>query len=164
MHELNTLVDSQDPLKSGTTLRNGIAINSLGQIVASGLNANGNVRNYLLSPRYKLTKILGPATNSVVVGSTVRIAVGLLGAENVRIPDSRAKLLASAPCRVQIRVSGAQTLAKTCMKYDAATNEFFFNWQVGSAGTGSATVEVRVNYGAPGPLKAIRTKAITITG
>jgi hypothetical protein len=49
------------------------------------------------------------------------------------------------------------------MQYDLATNEFHFDWKLGSAGTGAATIEVRVKYGAPGPLQTIKTKAITIT-
>jgi hypothetical protein len=48
------------------------------------------------------------------------------------------------------------------MTYDAGANQFFFNWKLNSAGTGPATIEVRVNYGAPGPLKALKTKNITI--
>jgi hypothetical protein len=49
------------------------------------------------------------------------------------------------------------------MQYNLAANEFQFDWQLGSAGTGAATIEVRVKYGAPGPLETIKTKAITIT-
>jgi hypothetical protein len=59
-------------------------------------------------------------------------------------------------------VSGAQTLAAKCMSYDAAANQFFFDWTLSAAGMGTATIEVRVNYGAPGPLKTLKTKNITI--
>jgi hypothetical protein len=49
------------------------------------------------------------------------------------------------------------------MAYDATTNQFFFKWKLGATGTGTATIEVRVNYGAPGPLKTIKQKTISIT-
>jgi hypothetical protein len=48
------------------------------------------------------------------------------------------------------------------MSYDAAANQFFFDWTLSAAGMGTATIEVRVNYGAPGPLKTLKTKNITI--
>jgi probable HAF family extracellular repeat protein len=162
IRDLNNLIDAEDPLKSTTTLANAIDINGVGQIAATGLNADGKFRSYLLSPRYKLTNFLAPTVNSWPRGSTVRVSVGVLDAENVRIPDARAQLLASDPCRVHIKASGAQTLSKTCMTYDAASNQFFFNWNLGATGTGVATIDVRVNYGAPGPLRTIRTKQITI--
>jgi len=164
MRDLNDLVDSSDPLKSGTRLRDAFDINGVGQIVVRGFDANtGSSRNYLLSPRYRLTRFLAPSASSVPRGSTVRVAVGVLDAENVRIPDGRAAVLASSPCRVQVRATGAETLQKTCMKYDTATDRFFFDWTLGPTATGSVTIDVRVNYGAPGPLKTIKTKNITIT-
>jgi probable HAF family extracellular repeat protein len=161
MRDLNDLIDPGEPLTA--TLFEATDINGAGQITARGFNADNNHRTYLLSPRYKLTNILRPTASSVARGSTVRIAVGVLDAENARIPDARAAILASSPCRVQVRATGAQTLAKACMAYDPDANQFVYNWGLGLAGTGAATIEVRVNYGAPGPLKTIRTKAITIT-
>jgi probable HAF family extracellular repeat protein len=164
MRQVRDLIAANDPLKSVVELGDAIDINNLGQIVARGLNAENRPRAYLLSPSYKVTSFISPSTDSSKLGSTVRIAVGLLDAVNTRISDSRAMLLASAPCRVVVLASGAQTLAKKCMTYDAAANQFFFNWNLRTTGTGIATIEVRVNYGAPGPLKTIKSKTITITG
>jgi probable HAF family extracellular repeat protein len=163
MRNLNDIIDSADPLGPNVKLREAIDINGLGQILVSGLNADDKVRAYLLSPRYRLTNILAPSASSVPRGSTVRVAVGVLDAEGVRIPDGRAAVLASKPCRVQVRATGAETLQKTCMKYDAATDRFFFDWTLGPTATGPVTIDIRVNYGAPGPLKTIKTKIITIT-
>jgi probable HAF family extracellular repeat protein len=164
MRNLSDIIESSDPLKSTVRLSHGVDINGVGQILARGLKIGTDEgRSYVLSPRYKLTSILTPAANSVPNGSTVRVAVGVLDAENIRIPDARAKVLASNPCRVQVRVTGAQILQKTCMNYDAAANQYYFDWHVGSTGIGVATIEVRVNYGAPGPLKTLKSKTVTIT-
>jgi probable HAF family extracellular repeat protein len=164
MKDLRSIIAATDPLRPFVTLFDIEDINNLGQIVVRGRDSRINgIKSYFLSPAYEFTSFLSPTTNSVPVGSIVRIAVGLLDAVNVRIPDERARRLAGSRCRVQVQATGAQTLQTACMQYDLATNEFHFDWKLGSAGTGAATIEVRVKYGAPGPLQTIKTKAITIT-
>ena len=143
-------------------------INNLGQILAVGFHfedgVTRNIRAILVSPAYKLSNILAPATNLWRRGSTVRIAIAALDSEGIRIPDARAALLIAEPgCRVKVSARGAQTLTSTCMKYDATTNEFWFDWKLTGSGTGTATIDTRVNYGSPGPLKVVKTKTISIT-
>jgi hypothetical protein len=91
-----------------------------------------------------------------------QIAIAVLDSVGARIPDGRAVLLTAAPCRVKVSAAGAQSLASTCMKYERTTNEFYFDWKLDSLGTGTATIDVRVNYGAPGPLKVRKTRSISI--
>jgi probable HAF family extracellular repeat protein len=164
MKNLHILVAASDPLKPYVRFLEVADINDLGQILVRGFNRRlQGVRSYLLSPRYKLTPLLSPAGNSARRGSIVRIAVGLLDAANTRIPDSRAALLAAAPCRVQVSTTGAQSLIRSCMTYDATRDEFYFDWTLGPTATGTTNIEVRVNYGAPGPLKTTMAEAIEIT-
>jgi hypothetical protein len=49
------------------------------------------------------------------------------------------------------------------MNYNATTNEFWFEWKLLGTGTGTVTIDARVNYGAPGPLKVRKVKNITVT-
>jgi hypothetical protein len=94
----------------------------------------------------------------------VRIAIAALDLNGARITDERARFLIAQPgCRVKVSATGAQSLASTCMKYNATTNEFWFDWKLLDTGTGTAAINVRVNYGAPGPLKVQKTKNITVT-
>ena len=55
-----------------------------------------------------------------------------------------------------------QTLAPTCMKYDALSHQFIYNRRLGTKGSGSETITVTVTY----PNTAATTKkseSITIT-
>jgi len=164
MKDLRSIVAASDPLKSFVTFFDVEDINDLGQILVRGRDSRvEGIRSYFLSPVYELTDFLSPLTNSVSLGSTVRVAIALLDAVNDRIPDERGKRLAGNRCRVQVRVTGAQFLKTACMQYHPDANEFRFDWKLGSAGTGAATIEIRVKYGAPGPLETIKTKTITVT-
>jgi hypothetical protein len=164
MKDLYSLIAASDPLKLHIKLLDVDDINNLGQILVRGRDSRTNTRrSFLVSPTYRFTSFISPSGNSVPVGSVVRIAIGLLDTANVRIPDTRARLLAGGPCRVQVRVTGAQSVPKSCMRYDATTNQFYFDWSLSSNEPGTSTIDVRVNYGAPTPLKILKTKTITIT-
>ena len=164
MKNIHALVSASDPLKPYVRFVDVTDINDLGQIVVRGFNNRvQGARSYLLSPTYRMSSIHSPAGDFVRRGTTVRIAVTLLDAANIRIPDSRAVLLAASPCRVQILAQGAQTLDRTCMAYNATADEFAFDWKLDATGTGAATIEIRVNYGAPGSLRVVKKKAITIS-
>jgi probable HAF family extracellular repeat protein len=160
---LNHLDFGNDPVRPLIDLTDALDINNLGQMLAEAFyHEPSNIRAVLVSPAYEMSNFLAPTANSWRRGSTVRIAIAVLDSVGVRIPDARAVLLSAAPCRVKVSASGAQTLASTCMKYERTRNEFYFDWKLDSIGTGAATIDVRVNYGAPGPLKVRTTRSISI--
>jgi probable HAF family extracellular repeat protein len=164
MHDVHDLIAASDPLKPYVTLFQADDINNLGQIVTFGRNSLIRAaRAYLVSPAYKISAFVAPTHSSWKRGSTIKVAVRLLDANDDRIPDSRAALLAADPCRVKLSATGAQTLSLTCMTYDPATDQFVASWNLKTTGIGTASIQVRANYGFPGPLKAIRSKSITIT-
>jgi hypothetical protein len=165
MQDVTTLIAANDPLKSGFTLRSVGDINNIGQMVGVAQDDSDEKmhRAYLISPAYKLSAFLKPTINTWRRASTVRIAIAVLDDNRMRIPDQRAKALQAVSCRVKVSAKGAQTLASTCMNYNATTNEFWFDWKLAGTGTGAATIEARVNYGAPGPLKIRKTQNISVT-
>jgi hypothetical protein len=165
MRDVNDLIVATDPLKSGFTLRQVGDINNIGQMVGVAQdNSDPKMhRAYIISPAYKMSPFFEPALDTWRRASTVRIAIAVLDDNRVRIPDQRAKALQGVSCRVKVSAKGAQTLASTCMKYNATANEFWFDWNLAGTGTGTATIEARVNYGAPGSLKVLRTRKITVT-
>jgi probable HAF family extracellular repeat protein len=164
MRDVNALIAPTDPLKPLVTLNNVQDINNVGQMVGNAGVTSETPRTYLISPVYKMSEFLAPTTSSWRRGSTVRVAFAVLDAKSVRIPDGRATLLIAQPgCRVRVSATGAQTLPSTCMKYNATTNEFWFDWKLAGTGTGTATIESRVNYGSPGPLKVRKTLNISVT-
>lgn len=165
LHDLNF---ANDPEALFITFTEALDINNIGQILVDASKFKDGVvtdlQAVLVSPAYKLSHYFAPQANSWRRGSTVRIAIAALDSKGVRIPDQRAvSLLAEPGCRVKVSATGAQPLVSTCMAYNATMNEFYFDWKLGSTGTGAATIDVRVNYGAPGPLKVIKRKTISIT-
>jgi hypothetical protein len=115
--------------------------------------------NYVVE--YRILGFFSPVPSSKwKLGQTVPIKVALGDAAGVRIPDAAAASLASA-CRVQFSASGAQTKAWQCAKYDAASDQFIYNWKLAKRGTGPATIFVKVTY--PGsPTTTQRSEAIKI--
>jgi len=165
MRNINDLISASDPLKSSFTVVSVEDINNIGQMtgVAESNSDKSLLRAYLISPAYKLSAFLSPVRSTWQRSSTVRIAIAVLDVNRVRIPDQRAKALQAVACRVKVSAKGSQTLAPTCMNYNATTHEFWFDWRLAGTGTGAATIEARVNYGAPGPLKVLKTQNISIT-
>jgi probable HAF family extracellular repeat protein len=165
MKNVNKLNFANDPLKPFVTLTWARDINNLGQMLIEGFHSEHlNIKSFLISPSYTLSAFFAPTRNSWQRGSTVRIAIAALDANGVLIPDARAALLIAEPgCRVKVSATGSQTLASTCMKYNATTNAFWFDWELAGTGLGTAIIDVRVNYGAPGPLKVRKTRSISIT-
>ena len=69
-----------------------------------------------------------PAPNSHwKAGQTVPIKVALADASGRWISDAAAAALVGDPCRVTFSASGAQTRSATCMRYDAANDQFITN-------------------------------------
>jgi hypothetical protein len=107
---------------------------------------------------------LSPAPNSKwKAGQTVPIKLQVTGANGQLLSDAEANSLVSAPgCRLQFSASGAQSLGASCMKYDATSKQFQYNWKLGTKGTGSETLLVTISY--PGTtLTTTRSVSITIT-
>ena len=95
------------------------------------------------------------------LGQTVPVKVALGDGAGVRISDEAGAALARA-CRVTFQAAGAQSKGPDCMKYDAATDQFVYNWKLGKTGAGSATITVRISY--PGSTTTTqRSETITIT-
>jgi hypothetical protein len=111
---------------------------------------------------YRILGFFDPVPHSKwKAGQTVPIKVALATGAAVRISDAEAAALAGA-CRVTFQVSGAQSVGGSCMKYDAASDQFHFNWKLGKAGIGAALIAVQVAY--PGTTqKTVLSASITIT-
>ena len=63
---------------------------------------------------------------------------------------------------MKFAANGAQTLSATCMKYDPATDQFLYNWKLGSQ-TGSETIKVTVSYANTTTTTTKSDPTITIT-
>ena len=117
----------------------GVDINYAGQILVNGRDKRTNTHHaFIASPMEYQVSFIAPATGArPKAGSTVPIKVALVDINGKRISDARALSLVAAPCQVKFSASGAQTKTASCMKYDATNNVFFFNWKLGTAGTGA---------------------------
>jgi hypothetical protein len=121
-------------------------------------NTNSATIGYAV--QYRLVGFFPPAPGSKWKrGQTVPIKVALADANGVRISDAEAAALLS-PCRVKVSVTGAQTLAAKCMKYDAGGDQFIFNWKLGNA-AGAATITVTVSYPSTATTTSV-SQSITI--
>ena len=133
-------------------------------VTCTATDRAGHTRNatihYLVA--YRMLGYFSPAPSSKWrVGTTVPVKIALAGAGGTRITDAAAAPLATG-CRVGFSVTGAQTLAQQCMKYDPATDQFIFNWKLASSGTGAATIKVTITY--PGTTSTSeKTEPVTIT-
>jgi probable HAF family extracellular repeat protein len=166
MTDLNSLIDPADPLKAHVTLKSGVDINNAGQILANGRDKRTNkFHAFVASPMEYQALFITPTTGSKPkVGSTLSVKVALVDINNKRITDARALSLVASPCQVKFSASGAQTKAASCMKYDATNNVFFFNWKLGTAGIGSATLKVAATYqfSVPATVTARQSRTVTI--
>jgi hypothetical protein len=95
------------------------------------------------------------------VGQTVPVKIALGNASGARISDAEGAELAAA-CRVRFSVTGAQTKAADCMKYDSVADQFIYTWKLAKTGTGAATIIVTISYPGSSTITE-RTLAITIT-
>jgi hypothetical protein len=148
-------------------LQVGVDINQRGQIVANGCDRRtGECHAYVATPLEYSIRALTPAVGSnPTVGTTVAVKVALVDQEGGRISDFRAGSLVTSPCNVKFSAIGGQTRFPICMKYDATTNEFFFNWKLGATGVGPTTLKVEATYkfSMPETITTSRSRAITIT-
>jgi hypothetical protein len=95
------------------------------------------------------------------VGQTVPVKFALANGSSTRIGDAEASALAHA-CRITFSATGAQTKAASCVKYDAAKDQFVFNWKLAKRGIGAATITVSISY-AGTATKTTMSAQITIT-
>lgn len=109
--------------------------------------------------QYGLPPLVSPADGATVrAGSTVPVRFRLTDSAGRPLPDAAAAVLA-ALCQVRVSVSGAQTLAPACARYDAATDRFTYDWRTSRNRFGAAqlTVSVTIAGGAP------QTRTVNLT-
>jgi hypothetical protein len=95
---------------------------------------------------YGMLGFFSPAPQSRwKVGQTVPIKLALGNAAGVRITDAEGIALGRS-CRLTFSASGAQSTGPTCLKYDAAKDQFIVNWRLAKTGTGPTTISVSVSY------------------
>jgi probable HAF family extracellular repeat protein len=148
MVDLNDIIDPQDPLKRQVVLRQGVDINARGQIAANGYDSHIQQGHaYLVTPlEYRILYIAPVAGSKWKEGTTVPVKIALVDVKGKRISDSRAASLVATQCKVKFSSSGAQTKSAVCMKYNAATNEFYVDWKLGATGAGSTALKVAATY------------------
>ncbi|HET6168099.1 MAG TPA: PxKF domain-containing protein, partial [Marmoricola sp.] len=96
--------------------------------------------------QYRILGFYSPIPGSKwLAGQTVPVKIALGDANGVRISDAEAAALAGG-CRVTFSVTGAQSQSAQCLRYDAANDQFVFNWKVGKQPLGLATLTVAVSY------------------
>jgi len=128
---------------------------------ASDLAGNSASANATYTVWYVLSGFASPSSGSKwKAGQTVPVKLVLRDAAGVRISDATAAALV-ASCRVRFSATGVQTLAASCMKYDAATDQFLFNWKLGKSPLGAETITATVSYG--GGVPNVLSEGIVIT-
>jgi hypothetical protein len=114
---------------------------------------------------YGLPPLASPADGGTVrAGSTVPVRFRLTDAGGRPLPDAVAALLTlpGPLCQVEVTAAGAQSLAPTCVRYDAARDQFTYDWRTSrSGGTGAVRLTVRVAV-TGGPAQT-RTVNLTLT-
>ena len=165
MRDLNAVVDPSDPLKRYVILNNGRDINERGQIAAVGRDSRINGQHaYLVTPlEFQITFVEPTANSKWKLGTTVPIKIALTKAYGQRISDAKAATLVAAPCKVKFSASGAQNRSPVCMKYDATANVFYFNWRLGTSGTGASTLKDSATYQFSMPETITTTRLRTIS-
>lgn len=91
--------------------------------------------------------VLAPGIDSVMRPGTTLIAkVVVTDALGAPIPDSLAKALTtSEPCGVVVSAAGAQTLAPSCMRYNAVSDRFTRSWHLGRT-QGAVSLMTTIRY------------------
>jgi hypothetical protein len=113
---------------------------------------------------YGLPPLTSPAEGaSVRAGATVPVRFRLTDADGRPLPDAAAALLVlpGPLCQVKVTAAGAQTLAPACVRYDAARDQFSYDWRTSRTGTGAVRLTVQVAV-AGGPAQT-RTVNLTLT-
>jgi hypothetical protein len=96
-------------------------------------------------------------------GKTVPVKIALSDVNGVRIPDPQAAALVSGTtCRVRFSAVGAQPKTPQCMKYDASSHQFVYNWALARNPTGPATITITISY-PDTTVTTTKSTAITIT-
>jgi hypothetical protein len=108
---------------------------------------------------YGLPAPASPAEGSTATaGSSVPVRFQLTDASGRPLPDAAAALLVlpGSLCQVKVTVSGAQSLAPTCVRYDAARDQFSYDWRTSRTGTGAVRLTVQVAVtGGPAQTRAV---------
>ena len=167
MLDLNKLIDRADPLKACVTLASAVDINNRGHIAVNGEdNCKRESRAYIAFPmEYRIVFTAPKAGSSWRRGTTVPIKMALVNADGKRISDARAAALVATPCKVKFSASGVQSRSAVCLKYDAASNDFNFDWKPAATGaTGSTTlmVEATFKFSMPERITTSKARAVSI--
>ena len=110
---------------------------------------------------YNLLGFFSPVPGSKWrAGQTVPVKVAIGGAAG-RLSDAEASALATA-CRVTFSATGVQAVAAQCLRYDAASDQFQFNWKLKKSPLGGDMISVSISY--PGSsLKTTLSETIVIS-
>jgi hypothetical protein len=96
--------------------------------------------------QYRILGFFSPVPGSKWrAGQTVPVKIALADGAGTRIPDIDAAALARA-CKVTFSVTGSQARGSSCLKYDAGTHQFIFNWKLAKQPLGTATITVTIAY------------------
>jgi hypothetical protein len=168
MVDIDETIDPSDPLQPCVTISHASDINNRGQIAATGNNRCSDYEGgYLLTPLEYQVEVVEPAAGSQWRRSTlIPVRIALIDRTGSRISDARAGSLLVEPCRVKFSAEGAQPRLPVCMKYNATTKEFYFNWSPGAnAATGTTNLIGAATYkfSMPETVTTAKSRAITIT-
>ena len=168
MVDIDETIDPSDPLRSCVTITHAADINNRGQIAATGANrCSGYAGGYLMTPLTYQVEFIGPATGSQWRRSDfIPVRIALKDRAGNRITDARAASLLVEPCRVKFSAEGVQPRSPVCMKYNATTDEFYFNWSPGvNAATGTSNLigAATFKFSMPEAVTTAKSRAITIT-
>lgn len=135
------------------------------EVICTATDHAGNQASATLTyvVEYRILGFFSPVPGSKwKVGQTVPVKVALADAGGTRIPDAEAAALAAA-CRVTFAAAGVQSVTNApCLKYDAASDQFVYNWKLAKRPVGAATISVAVAY--PGSdVRTVLSAGITIT-
>lgn len=109
--------------------------------------------------QYGLPPLASPAAGSTVAaGAVVPVRFTLTDSAGRPLPDAGAQVLALT-CQVKVSVSGAQTLAPVCARYDAARDQFIYDWRTARSPMGAVQLTVTVPIAGG----AAQTRTVTLT-
>lgn len=117
-------------------------------VSCSATDNAGNMASATLAyvVEYRMLGFFSPVLGSKWrAGQTVPIKVALGDVAGTRIGDEEAAALART-CRVTFVATGVQPVSAKCLKYDASSDQFIFNWKLRKSPLGMATISVDVAY------------------
>jgi hypothetical protein len=114
--------------------------------------------------RRRLLYIAPAAGSKFKRGTAAQVRVALVSVIGARIADARATSLVATPCKVKFSATGSQNIDSVCMTYNATTNEFCFNSNLGTTRTGSTSLKVAAtyNYSMPESLTTTKSRGISV--